>query len=360
VNSTSASLTTASDTHSPEPRAVAKDEADTMAKCGEADARLDAVAAELAKRHVAGERDLSRTSELLRLAGEPHPWPRVWVGTGPEMSWSDIGPRVERWRSEIPTVGARRCGRALQNDVDGSTAIFVTVDALADLAPLPLRARTGSWLNVEAKLLVPAAEARVVVVGPDGRPRAVPTNMTNDGRVRATFAPDRPGRFAVQILADVGQGPRPLLEALVFADVAPTEEAPHAPGEAGANGGNDVEALARMVIALRSELGLPALRRDAELDALARAHATRMHAVGKVGHDVGDGDPRARFERAGLMVRKAGENVAHAETVMHAHRALYASPSHRENLIHRDFERFGAAVVAADDGTVWVAELFAQ
>jgi uncharacterized protein YkwD len=41
-----------------------------------------------------------------------------------------------------------------------------------------------------------------------------------------------------------------------------------------------------------------------------------------------------------------------------AHRALWASPSHRGNLLLDQFTRVGVAVVRAPDGMVWVTEMF--
>ena len=41
---------------------------------------------------------------------------------------------------------------------------------------------------------------------------------------------------------------------------------------------------------------------------------------------------------------------------MTAARSLYASPSHRDNMLSRDFDRFGVAVVIAKDGSAWVVE----
>jgi uncharacterized protein YkwD len=54
-----------------------------------------------------------------------------------------------------------------------------------------------------------------------------------------------------------------------------------------------------------------------------------------------------------------GENVAHATTVALAHRALWASPSHRANLLRREFESVGVAVARDDRGDAWVVETFA-
>src|SRR5690606_8111615 len=101
------------------------------------------------------------------------------------------------------------------------------------LDPLPVRARTGEWLTLSAKLHVPARRATVVVLGPRGLPRTVPTSLDpGSGRARARFALDRPGAFTVQLVGDLEEGPKPLLEARVFADVEPsgTEDAA-APGE---------------------------------------------------------------------------------------------------------------------------------
>jgi hypothetical protein len=51
--------------------------------------------------------------------------------------------------------------------------------------------------------------------------------------------------------------------------------------------------------------------------------------------------------------------VASAATPEGAHRALWASPSHRGNLLDRGYERAGVAVVRDSSGRVWVTQLFA-
>ncbi len=54
------------------------------------------------------------------------------------------------------------------------------------------------------------------------------------------------------------------------------------------------------------------------------------------------------------------ENVAHARSVKLAHRALYASASHRLNLLRADYTHTGIGVARAPDGTVYVCETFAS
>jgi uncharacterized protein YkwD len=114
-----------------------------------------------------------------------------------------------------------------------------------------------------------------------------------------------------------------------------------------------------VVIARRSE-GLAAPAPSAGLDRAARMHAERMMRAGEVGHDVGDGDPRDRVDEAGVAAVEIGENVAHAATLVLAHRALWSSPSHRANILDGRFARLGVGVSRDVDGSVWVTELFAS
>jgi uncharacterized protein YkwD len=246
---------------------------------------------------------------------------------------------------------------------DGRRALAViAVDALADLAPLPTRARTGEWLTLVATMGAHARAAEVIVLGPGGNPRRVPASLEGS-LLQARFAPDRPGEFRVQALAELDEGPRPAVEATVFADAEPpaTVADSSAPGEDLAEGleiRDDAQRLARMLDGARALSGLRALHRDQRLDDLARSHALRMAARRDLAHDAGDGDPLERLNAEGLDAARVGENVAHATTVALAHRALWASPSHRANLLDPSFSRVGVGVARDARGDAWVAELF--
>jgi uncharacterized protein YkwD len=80
-----------------------------------------------------------------------------------------------------------------------------------------------------------------------------------------------------------------------------------------------------------------------------------MMTARALAHDTGDGDPVERLHDAGIAARDIGENIAHAISVPLAHRALWASPSHRANLLG-GFARAGVAVVRDDKGDAWVVE----
>lgn len=343
-------------------------EASLTSACGTDDGALTRVAHELVELRARGlgAPDSEAIVARLRAAGEPYVRPRLIVATG-QAPIDDAKLRSElgrRSRAGTPV----RCGVGIARTPHGGEVIVaLRVDALADLAPLPTRARTGEWLSFEARLHVGARSAKLVVLGPHGAPRSVPTSLdATTGIARARFALDTPGPFTVQLIADVAEGPRPLLEAKVFADVVPTPpgEEPPAPGEDAAPGSADPAgdglALARMVAALRVFEGSPALAHDDKLDALAKAHAERMRDGHSVAHDLGDGDFRDRFEAEGTLDAHAiGENVAHAPTLALAHRALHASPSHRINLLRVDYTHMGVGVARAEDGSVYVCETFA-
>jgi uncharacterized protein YkwD len=354
-----------SQTKSPEPQArVDARDAPLYAACGASDPALGEVAARNATSKAFGP-GLLRPDELsfaLRAAGDPHVWPRAWSLSGAGLDESDALQRLKAWAEGWKTLGRRRCGIARTKAPDGTLVVSaVAFDALADIEPLPTTARVGQWLRLEGTMLVPASGVQVILLGPRGAPRTVVSSLSA-GRIRSSFAIDQPGGWLVQVLANVSTGPRPVLEAMVFADATPPAHYARslAPGEDAAKGArDDADAVQRMVNASRATEQLPALPRDAELDRLAREHSIEMQRAGLVGHDVGGGDPRARIEAAGIPTRIAGENVASATSLESAHRALWASPSHRGNLLFDRFKRLGIGVVRDANGVVWVTELFA-
>lgn len=336
-------------------------EAALLALCGPADTALMDVASLVAKRQLDGAHSLT-ADELafaLRAAGDPHVWPKAWSLSGENLDDADIATRFKSFMTATRTLGTRRCGVARQHR-NGDAATVITVDALADLSPLPTSARIGQWINLEGAMLVPASGVQVVLLGPRAAPKTVPSSLSG-GRIRSTFSVDQPGAWLVQVLATVSTGPRPVLEATIYAGQKPPNEFVRAPvpGEAAGQGGKDsADAMLRMINAAREAEGRRPLTRDPALDAVALKHSEEMKKARLVGHDVGGGDPRARLEAAGINSAVAGENVASASSLENAHRALWASPSHRGNLLLERFTRVGVAVVQGTDGSFWVTEMF--
>ncbi len=335
-------------------------------QCKQGDAGLSRVAERFARRQAEGSAplDVSEISFALRAEGSPYVWPRAWTLEGGDLASSAAVERMRGWLDSFDDGGERRCGVALAATRERSVLAAVAVDVLADLEPLPVRVRVGGWVDVNANVLVPASDAKVIVLGPSGAPGAVPT--TFDGhRARARFHADRPGAFLIQLLASVAGGPRPVLEASIYADVRPPtsyvgDAAPGEPSTPLSAKADQSSALLAMVNQARESEQCPALLRDATLDGIAERHARAMRRLKRIAHDAGDGDPRSRVEGAALGILATGENVAHALDVTRAHRALWASPSHRENLLQPRFDRIGIGIELDPDGSIWVCEVFAD
>jgi uncharacterized protein YkwD len=334
-----------------------------FAECAGGDAALARVAERVARRRSQGlaQLDVSELGFALRAEGSPYMWPHSWTydGTGSAALES-----MQSWLASFGDGGVRRCGVAQVSTPSRSVLAAVAADVLADLDAVPVRARSGAWLNVSGRLLVPASEAKLIVLGPSGAPFGVPTSFDGQ-RVQARFHADRPGAFLVQLLANVAGGPRPLLEATTYVDVHPPrsffgDAAPGEPTEPLAAQPDAAEALLAMVNLARQSEQSPPLVRHAVLDAVADKHAQAMRRLRRIAHDVGDGDPRSRVESTNLDILATGENVAHALNVVRAHRALWASPSHRENLLEPRYDAIGIGVAPDPDGSLWVCEVFAD
>jgi hypothetical protein len=307
--------------------------------------------------------DMKDVVVLLRSLGSPHVWPRLWVLDAHALADEQLLAEWSSWIAGAPSSGQRRCGFARIDAGGGrSVAVAVVVDALADLAPLPLEARLGQWLRFDARLLAGARSGQLLALGPDEVPHSVPSRLEPDA-FHATFSLDQPGFWRLQLLLDVGFGPQPALEAWVFVAVEPELESVQrsAPGEVptpeGAGSNQLRAALTAMIDGVRRSQGLPSLGRDGRLDTLAQAHADAMRRSERTAHDVGDGSPLERVARV-MAARRVGENVARARTLQRAHRVLWDSPSHRGNLLDAGFDALGIGVVRTDDGDVMVCELF--
>lgn len=98
----------------------------------------------------------------------------------------------------------------------------------------------------------------------------------------------------------------------------------------------------------RTQRGVGALAWDERLVPVARAHSEEMFKLKYFSHDSPvAGSPFDRLKTAGVSYSRAGENLAYAQSVVVAHRALMDSPGHRENILRPEFTRIGIAVINA-------------
>lgn len=98
----------------------------------------------------------------------------------------------------------------------------------------------------------------------------------------------------------------------------------------------------------RAQAGAGPLQWDDALAAAARAHCLRMASEGPIAHRYGgEDDLSTRAGKAGARFDLIEENVAIGPSAAEIHEEWMQSPGHRTNLLNRDVNRVGVAVVAA-------------
>jgi uncharacterized protein YkwD len=338
--------------------------------CDRPDRALEGLAEELARARLQGDSLPSpeAAARKLRGGGAVFPslrWlllvPREGVTADKDKDLALLRRRARAFVAEVP--GPRKaCGLARVETEDGRhVAAIVVAPEHAEVAPFPTVSRLGSWLTVRARFFQPVSAARVVVLGPRGAPRTVPSSF-GQGELVARFSTDAPGLFAAQIVGETDEGPLPLAELVTRVGEGPAageaDEAP-APGEAILSHDGPATVFA-MLAGARAAEGRAALVRDTTLDRVAQAHAEALARRGRIAHDAGLGDPAERAAEAGVDASEIGENVAQSTTIEGCHRALWYSASHRENLLSPRFRRVGIGLARGGDGSRFVVQLFAN
>lgn len=100
----------------------------------------------------------------------------------------------------------------------------------------------------------------------------------------------------------------------------------------------------RAMNAARAERGLPPLRWNKQLRAVARAHSASMGRDGVLRHSV-------RLERKVMRFRMLGENIGVGFSMEAIHTALMESPGHRSNIL-------GGYTIAGVGATVTEYEIY--
>lgn len=120
------------------------------------------------------------------------------------------------------------------------------------------------------------------------------------------------------------------------------------------------EELFAMANRSRIEAGVGRLDWDPALAAAALNHCLRMAAEGPISHRYGgEPDLTARAGSAGAHFSLIEENIAVGSSSATIHQGWLDSPGHRSNMLNRDVDRVGIAVVAAQ-GMLFAVEDFAR
>jgi len=264
----------------------------------------------------------------------------------------DEGLRAQRYTH----LGAAYAQRA------GVRQLFVVLAARRVwLEPVPNSLPVGGAIALRGRLAPGYQNARAELLA-GGTRAVVPVGAGNALSLQLPAA--QPGLHRVEIFADGPHGAECLAKLPVYVG----SSFPSGLSVADHEQHYDFGAVAQQVFASinreRARAGLPALARDARLDALAQAHSTDMRDHAFVGHNsVRSGDPLQRVAAAGLPTTLVLETIARGN----APEALEASPKapagEFRNLMARNITHAGIGVTAQYDahGPVLLAtELFVE
>jgi hypothetical protein len=141
-----------------------------------------------------------------------------------------------------------------------------------------------------------------------------------------------------------------ITSALILAAlVGPSAHAMTASGEASTS--------RALVASARRDEGRSALRLDARLERIARAQSEEMARRGAIYHNPKLGDEATA---AGVDWRWVGENVGVGPDARLIHDGFMNSPHHHEVLMRPDANAFGIAAAIADDGRLYITQVFAK
>jgi uncharacterized protein YkwD len=126
------------------------------------------------------------------------------------------------------------------------------------------------------------------------------------------------------------------------------------------NVGDASERLFALANRERAQAGVAQLQWDSSLAAAALEHCRRMAMEGPISHQYnGEPDVAARVARAGGHFGVIEENVAAGPSADYLHYEWMHSPHHRENLLSKDVDLVGIAVVASGN-TLYAVTDFAR
>ena len=243
--------------------------------------------------------ELDAIESAQRAAGEPHPWPRAWAASAHTLDRETLLPRLVAWLAAGPAAHSRRCGVASGAASDGTrTLVVVAIDAYADLMPLPTRVAIPDSGSPSRPASCRARRAGVSSSSARGARREIlPDHLRRPERSRASFPANGPGETTVQVVADLPDGPRPVLEAASSSTSSPARASSRElPGRRGAF--LNRRHPPRVDGHRRVAAGRSPFARDPALDAVRPRSRRPDGEHSNLAHDAGDGGPSIAFAAA--------------------------------------------------------------
>ena len=115
--------------------------------------------------------------------------------------------------------------------------------------------------------------------------------------------------------------------------------------------GPSTRSILSAVNAARAAAGRPPLSLRSDLSGVAHRWSQRMASSGTLAHNPG-------LTRQVTGWRWVGENVGYGPDWRRVQVAFMNSPSHRSNILDRDYTQIGIGVVVSRSGRIWITQVF--
>lgn len=213
--------------------------------------------------------------------------------------------------------------------------------------PLPRAIGPGTILPLSGELRRGYFRPRVLVAPPGDAPVRERPAWAADRRVEVALYFDAgPGVYGIEVVADSQYGPVVLDNHRIYVGIDPPAHPTLALQPTAQATQDRAAALARAINGWRRARGRTALTIDPDLSAVAAHHADEVAARRSLLHGSPDtGTLITRLRARGVRFERVAENLAEAADPQTALRAFLDSPGHKRNLMLRDLSHMGVAVV---------------
>lgn len=308
--------------------------------------------------------EMAAIESLARRAGLTAPQFRAFVV--PQGTISQVADHLQaaiESRTKPRASGAApfsHFGLAPQRIYGKSYWVVVLAQRTLSLAPFKREVKVGEPLYLRAQL--PSGSGPLsVTIQRTGRKESIP--VAPGERFDVSLPTHQAGKMQVEVSAKVAGRPKLLAAMPVYVGVhAPELESSEVlpPQSVGA-----VEAMMLKSIAdERARAGVPSLRVDEALTAIARDHSAAMAASGKVGHLGADGSsPRERLQQSGEQTSLVFQNAGRTAAPDGLQKEFLERAEQRAATTHPEVTRVGVgvfAVRAQSRTTYYVTQLFAD
>lgn len=237
-----------------------------------------------------------------------------------------------------------------------------------ELAPFPATAALGGTWSMRGRLLETWSDLQALVLWPDGRFDHGRFERSGDRIAVEVDVGAHVGALEMQLVGTGPDGPGKVVQVRVYVGQAPPRRliARQAPDEGHLTSADEA---ARWAFDLlnrdRVAHGVPLLRWDDGLAAVARNHSVDMRDRGFFGHrSPTTGLHVQRLEAANYRAVASAENLAHNTSIWEAELGLLHSLGHRRNLLDPDLTHVGLGVAGEEqDGgrrRWWLTQLFSR